>query len=185
VNKEDILRTAFLRGDRLYLRPLDAEDLDRCLRWMNDPELTQYLGRKTPMSREMEKEWLAKQYEDEGSTNFAIVLNDGDRHIGNCGLDSADFMNGSASLGIFIGEPDARSQGYGTDAVRLLLAYGFGELNLHRIYLTVFSFNDRAQRAYEKAGFVTEGTRRQDYYRHGRYHDTHIMGILRSEWEAT
>ncbi len=174
----------FLDGDRLYLRPLDTGDLECCLRWMNDPELLQFLGRKTPMSREMETEWLAKQYQDERHTNLAIVLKDGDRHIGNCGLDNADLLNRNASFGIFIGEADAREQGYGTEAVRLLLDYGFAQLNLHRIDLTVFSFNERARKAYEKAGFVLEGTRREDYYRHGKYHDTHLMGILKSEWEA-
>ena len=178
------MSNAFLDGDRLYLRPLAADDLDRCLKWINDPDLLQYLGRKTPMSREMEQEWLAKQYKDERHTNLAIVLKDGDRHIGNCGLDSADFINSNASFGIFIGEADVREQGYGTEAAKLLLAYGFEELNLHRIHLTVFSFNERARRAYEKAGFVLEGTRREDYYRHGQYHDTLIMGILRSEWET-
>ena len=174
----------FLDGERLYLRPLEMDDLERCLRWINDPDLLQYLGRKQPMSREMEKEWLAGQYKNEGRINFAIVLKEGDRHIGNCGLEGADLTNRNACFGIFIGEPDGRSQGYGTEATKLLLEYGFQQMNLHRVYLTVFSFNDRARRSYEKAGFVLEGTRREDYYRHGRYHDTHIMGILKSEWEA-
>jgi len=179
------LTMKFLEGERLYLRPLNMEDLDRCLRWINDPELLQYLGRKTPMSREMEQAWLSKQYKDERDTHFAIVLKDGDRHIGNCGLDRADFTNRNAGFGIFIGESDAWKIGHGTEAAKLLLEYGFEELNLHRIYLTVFSFNKRARRAYEKSGFVLEGTRREAYYRHGQYHDTHLMGILKSEWRAT
>jgi len=178
------MNAPFLEGDRIHLRPLDMGDLERCLRWMNDPELLQFLGRRTPMSREMETQWLAKQYQDERNTNLAIVLKDGDRHIGNCGLDQVDCWDHNASFGIFIGEPDAREQGYGTEAAKLLLDYGFRQLNLHRIHLTVFSFNKRAQKAYEKAGFVVEGARREAYYRHGQYHDIVLMGILRSEWEA-
>jgi RimJ/RimL family protein N-acetyltransferase len=172
----------FLEGERLYLRPLVVDDLDRCLRWINDPEILRFLGRKHPMSREMEQEWLAKQYKDERHTNFAIILKDGDRHIGNCGLDSADLWNRNASFGILIGEKDCWHQGYGPEAARLVLEFGFAELGFHRIYLTVFSFNERAQRAYAKTGFVHEGTRREDYYRHGEFHDTHIMSILESEW---
>lgn len=154
---------SFLEGERLYLRPLGAEDLDRCYRWINDPELLQFLGRKTPMSHEMEHEWLAKQYKSERDVDFAIVLKDGDRHIGNCGIDSADLLNRNARFGIFIGEKDAWHCGYGREAAKLVIAYGFEELGLHRIELTVFSFNERARRAYEKVGFVLEGTQRENY----------------------
>ena len=132
----------------------------------------------------MEKEGRAGKEKNGGRTKSAALLKEGNRHIGNCGLEGTDPTNRNACFGIFIGEPDARCQGYGTEATKLLLEYGFQELNLHRIYLTVFSFNDRARRSYEKAGFVLEGTRREDYYRHGRYHGTHVMGILKSEWEG-
>lgn len=176
------MRAPFLIGERLSLRPLDVQDLERCLRWINDPEILQFLGRRRPMSREMETAWLAAQYKDERQINFAITLNEGDRHIGNCGLDTLDTANRSACFGILIGEKDAWSQGYGSEAARLVLGYGFQQLNLHRIELEVFSLNHRAIRAYEKLGFVHEGVKRESYFRNGAFHDTLVMGLLESEW---
>jgi len=84
-----------------------------------------------------------------------------------------------------IGEKAYWSQGHGTDAVRLLLRYGFNELNLNRICLHVYSFNTRAIRCYEKAGFVLEGRLRQDVFHHGEYADALVMSVLRSEWRDT
>lgn len=175
----------FLIGDRIYLRPLDEEaDLDRCLGWINDPEVLTTLGRRHPMGRAAEREWLQEQYKSEEHLNLAIVLKDGDRHIGNCGFNEVDYVNRSAVFGILIGEKDAWGQGYGPEAARLILKYGFEELGLHRIGLEVYSHNPRAIRAYEKAGFVREGTMRESYYRNSVYHDTIVMSVLESEWKA-
>ena len=80
-----------------------------------------------------------------------------------------DRRNGSAELGIFIGEADEWGKGYGTDAVNAIVDFGFGELRLERIWLNVWTENDRARRAYEKAGFVHEGTLRHDRYEGGRF----------------
>jgi RimJ/RimL family protein N-acetyltransferase len=175
----------FLIGDRIYLRPLDTEtDLDRCLRWINDPEVLATLGRRQPMGRVAEKEWLQGQYKNDSHMTLAIVLKDGDRHIGNCGFNEIDYVNRNAVFGILIGEKDVWGRGYGPDAARLILQHGFEELGLHRIGLEVYSLNPRAIRAYEKAGFVREGTLRESYFRHGQFHDTIVMSILESEWSG-
>ncbi|MEN6368221.1 MAG: GNAT family protein [Thermotogota bacterium] len=175
----------FLVGECVYLRPLDEADLDRCMRWINDPDLLPFLMRRTPMSRSAEREWLLEQGRSETSFSLAIVLKDGDRHIGNVGLHGIHPFNHSAEFGIFLGEADAREKGYGTEAARLLLEHGFRELGLHRIQLHVYAFNARARRAYEKLGFHVEGTKRDAYYRGGRYHDVIVMSILESEWGVT
>lgn len=173
----------FLEGDRIYLRPLDVDtDLDRCLEWINDPELQARIGRRQPMSRAQEQEWLTGQYKRDDHLNLAVVLKDGDQHVGNCGFNTIDFINRSAELGMLIAERDAWGKGYGPEAVGLLLKHGFSELNLHRIWLWAFSFNQHAVRAYEKAGFKHEGVLRDAYYRHGAYHDHIVMSVLRSEW---
>jgi len=179
------MQTVFMDGERLYLRPLESTDLDRCMAWINDSKMLPFLGRHHPMSRVQETEWLASQYKSEKHVNLAIVLKEGDRHIGNCGFSNIDYINRVAMFGILIGESDAWNQGYGTEATRLILAYGFEQLNLHRIELEVYSLNPRAKKAYEKVGFKLEGTKRESYYRNGQFHDTHIMAMLRSEWEAT
>jgi len=141
------METPFIRGERIYLRPLDEADLDHCLRWINDPEVLVTLGRRRPTGRAAEREWLQDQYKSDDHMNLAIVLVDGDHHIGNCGFNEIDYINRSAEFGILIGEKDTWGQGYGPEAARLILKYGFEELGLHRIGLDVYSHNARAQRA--------------------------------------
>jgi len=175
---------ALLTGDRIVLRPLCGEDLDRCMRWINDPEMQARIGRRHPMGRAQEEEWLADQYKRDDHLNLAIVVKDGDRHIGNCGFNQIDFVNRNAEFGILIGERDSWGSGYGPEAARLILAYGFEELGLHRIGLGVYAFNERAILAYEKAGFVREGAEREAYFRHGRFHDHIRMSVLESEWRG-
>ncbi|MBU1050397.1 GNAT family N-acetyltransferase [Candidatus Bipolaricaulota bacterium] len=178
------MKMSFMDGKRLYLRPLETTDIDRCMAWINDEEILQFLGRRHPMGLVQETEWLANQYKDEDQLNLAIVLKDGDRHIGNGGFNSIDHVNRSAVFGILIGEHDAWNQGYGSEAATLIVQYGFQELNLHRIELDVFSLNPRARRAYEKVGFKLEGTKRDSYFRHGAFHDTYVMSVLQSEWRV-
>jgi len=177
------MQMPFLIGERLYLRPLDAEtDLERCLQWINDEELQARIGRRHPMSRTMEREWFESQYKSHDQLNLAIVLKDADRHIGNCGFHRIDHVNRNAEFGTLIAERDAWGHGYGPEAANLLLKYGFDELGLHRVALNVFSFNEQAQRVYEKLGFVREGVLRESYFRTGTFHDTLVMSILREEW---
>ena len=179
------MQTPFLVSERLYLRPLDESDLDRCLGWINDSEILSFLGRRTPMSRTMEREWLVGQYKSNTDIPLAIVLKDDDRHIGNTGLHGIDHVNRSAEFGILIGERDAWGQGFGVEAGRTIIDYGFKELGLHRVCLRVFSFNERARRVYAKLGFTQEGTLRESYFRDGQFHDTLVMSILQEEWESS
>lgn len=174
----------FLIGERLYLRPLEEEDIDRCLVWINDPEITAMVALRFPFNRAREREWFATLYKDDRNIALAIVLKDGDRHIGNCGLHQIAYPNRHAQFGIMIGEKEEWDEGYASEASRLILDYGFDQLGLHRISLQVYAYNLRAQRVYEKLGFTREGILRESYYRDGRYHDTVIMGILRSEWRG-
>jgi RimJ/RimL family protein N-acetyltransferase len=99
-------------------------------------------------------------------------------------LTDLDRFNGSAQVGIFIGESDEWGKGYGTDAVRALVDFGFAELRLERIWLEVGTENPRAKRSYEKAGFTHEGTFRHDRWEGGRYTDGHVMSILQDEWQS-
>jgi RimJ/RimL family protein N-acetyltransferase len=102
--------------------------------------------------------------------------------IGNCGMHNIDWRLRSAEVGIFIGEKVHWDQGYGTEAMRVLLDHSFNTLNLNRIALQVYEDNPRAVRAYEKAGFIHEGRERQGMYKNGHYVDIIWMSVLRPEW---
>ena len=176
------MKNPFLIGERLYLRPLDKDDLDRCLRWINDPLVTTTLTMRFPMSRTQEESWILSNYKSQSDLPLAIIIKDQDQHIGNCGLHSIDYVNRNAEFGIMIGEKDQWGNGYAPEAARLIIDYGFKQLGMHRIFLHVYSHNERAQRAYEKVGFIPEGTMRESYFHDGRYYDNLIMSILESEW---
>lgn len=175
-----------IHGGRVWLRPSERSDLSTFVRWFNDAGITRYLSARDPMSLAGEERWfegmLARQGKD--AYHFVICLRKDDRPIGTTGFFAIDHVDGNAAVGIMIGEPDLLGQGLGTDALRALLDFGFGELRLERIWLEVYDFNARARRSYEKCGFVLEGTLRRAVYRRGEYHDVHLMAILREEWAA-
>jgi RimJ/RimL family protein N-acetyltransferase len=114
---------------------------------------------------------------------FAIHALADDRLIGFISLEDIDWTNRDAYVAIGIGEPEYWGKGYGTDAMRLMLRYGFTELNLHRISLTVFEYNPRGIRSYEKCGFKHEGRTREFILRDGKRWDMLHMGILRADWQ--
>ena len=174
-------------GEGIRLRAIERDDIPRFMRWFNDPEVRRYLSMYRPLSRAEEERWLESLLSRQNDIVLAIEVREGDgwRHIGNIGLHKIDWKNRVATLGIAIGEKGYWNRGYGTEAVRTMLRYAFGELGLHRVELEVYSFNPRAQRCYEKAGFKREGVRREALFRDGRFHDVITMGILRQEFESS
>jgi RimJ/RimL family protein N-acetyltransferase len=172
-----------IRGERIYLRGVERDDLDRCHAWMADPELRKTLAQRLPLSLAREADWVerATRGQDPSEMNFAICLGENGRHIGNCGLTAIDRDNRNANLGVFIGEPDCRGKGLGEDAVRTLCRFAFNELDLHKICLEAYAFNAGPIRTYERVGFRHEGLLREDAYRQGRRVDVVVMGLLRGE----
>ena len=115
---------------------------------------------------------------------YAILELPSERLVGFVTFSALDADNGSVLFHITIGERDAWNRGLGTETTSLMLAHAFERLGLHRVGLTVFAFNERAIRAYEKAGFRVEGRLREAVQRDGRYWDEVQMGVLRGEWLA-
>jgi RimJ/RimL family protein N-acetyltransferase len=171
-------------GENVILRPIEREDLPRCVRWFNDPEVRRHLTIHIPFSLAQEERWyenLLERLEGNSDVLLAIETSEG-VHIGNLGLHSINWKDRAAELGITIGEKEYWGRGYGTDAILTLLRLAFEEMNLHRVYLRVDVDNVRGVRCYEKCGFQKEGTLRDAVFREGRYHDQHLMGILRREF---
>jgi RimJ/RimL family protein N-acetyltransferase len=139
-----------------------------------------------PLSLVEEERWfesMLQQSPPEHSMVIEIREGDGWKPVGNCGFHVIDWRSRNGEIGLFIGEKSLWNQGYGTEAVRLLLRHGFNTLNLHRIALRVFETNPGGIRAYEKAGFVLEGRFRQAEYQDGRYLDVLYMSVLHSEYK--
>jgi RimJ/RimL family protein N-acetyltransferase len=113
---------------------------------------------------------------------LAVVAMEGDLHVGVVGLHNINPITHAAEFRVLIGDKSYWGQGYGTEATRLMLAYGFDLLNLHKIFLGVNSAHGAAVRAYEKAGFVREGELRDEIFRNGRYYNAIRMSILEAEY---
>jgi len=173
---------AFLIGERLYLRPLEQGDLVHVRRWANDPRVRRLTAEVTPMSQAGAEEWYERVKADRDRHWFLIVLKEGDRPIGECGLLRIFTPWRNTDLSIILGEKDCWGQGYGREAIHLLLDWAFGYLNMHRVSLGVVAFNEAALRFYEKVGFKREGVQRDGYYHDHRYHDFVMMSILEDEF---
>lgn len=173
-------------GERIRFRRVEKTDIPLFVEWINDPVVTEGLSLYLPMGLWEEEEWfesLAKNPQAERPLVVEIPDGDGWRAIGNVGVHNIDSVARSAEVGIMLGDKSIWNQGYGTEAMRLLLKHGFETLNLNRIQLYVYEKNTWAIRTYEKVGFVHEGRRREAHYKKGKYEDILIMSVLRVEWE--
>lgn len=164
-----------LAGERCYLSPISLDDADLYTKWLNDLEITQYLNLSTmSINAPGEKEALQHIMKEH---NYAIVDNETNNLIGNCGLHNWDKINQTSEIGIFIGDRDFLGKGYGTEALKLLIRFSFDYLNIHSILLRVFSYNERAQASYRKVGFSEIGVWKESLVQKGKRHDTIFMEI--------
>jgi RimJ/RimL family protein N-acetyltransferase len=154
-------------------------------RWRSDSEYSRLLD-SSPILQfpdYMDKEWIEKDHPE--SFVFMICRVEEDQTIGFIELDGIDWRAGNAWVGIGIGERENWGKGYGTDAFQILIRFAFRELNLRRLSLTVFGYNPRGMRSYEKLGFQVEGRDREWLQRGGQRWDMIHMGLLRRDWEAS
>jgi len=175
-----------LRGELVWLRPVEPSDIVEDSQFAGDAEVGHFLGAKMPMSRAAAERMATEILSGVGQSGYpySICRLGEQRPIGTVFLRGVDKVNGSGVVGIFISDRRMLGKGYGTDALNVLLDFGFGELRMERIELEVFDYNPRAIRSYEKAGFRTEAILRHARFHRGRYHDVHLMAILRDDWAA-
>jgi RimJ/RimL family protein N-acetyltransferase len=174
-----------LEGKLVRLRAYEPSDAERAWRWMNDREVTRTLTMRYPVSLVEEERWVTGRPQNGFSDGVRLAIETkAGQHIGSIALQAPSAEDRHATLGIAIGEKPYWSRGYGRDAIVTLLRFGFGEMNLHRVSLHVFEFNERAMACYRACGFVEEGRLRDHYYTEGRYWDSVVMGVLRHEFEA-
>jgi len=177
-----------LRGKSVLLRPVKRSDVSYFLKWFNDPEVTQYLGLYLPMTEIAEEKFIEELGTTRAKIDVILVIEaiegDSTKPIGNCGLHEINAKDHNALFGIAIGDKDYWSKGYGMEAARLLINYGFQQLNLHRISSYAFAFNERSIKFHKKLGFREEGRLRQSTFKNGQYHDHVQFGLLRDEWKG-
>lgn len=163
------------------LRPVQADDLDEIYAIFADLDTWELRTPHPPAPFTMIafRQWYCRILENRDEIEFAITVQD--RLVGRCTLLHLDPLARNAELGIALGA-DERGHGYGTDAVRALVEFGFERRNLHRIFLHVLGSNAPAVAAYRSAGFLEEGRMREHLWLRGSYTDQLVMGLLRSDW---
>ena len=175
-----------LRGKKVLLRPVMRSDIQYFLKWFNDPEVIQYLNMYLPMTEMAEEKYIDGLGADRTQANFVIeaIEDNLGKPIGTIGLVNISPRDHNAGFGIAIGDKDYWSKGYGTEAARLLVNYGFEQLNLHRINSSAIAFNERSARMHKSVGFKEEGKRRECIFKNGKLQDEMVFGLLREEWKG-
>ena len=176
------LQNPFIVGERIYLRSLEpAQDNHLYSTWMNDEEIRRYFS-IYPTSDTRGKERLELLYKDGKHIIFGVALNENNRLIGLVGLKDINYINQNAEFYIIIGDRSAWGKGYGTEATKLMIRYGFLELNLNRIQTQSMEDNIGGWSADEKAGFKYEATLREVILRFGKYNNVRVYSLLKSEY---
>lgn len=175
-----------LSDDVITLTALTKSDLPTILNWYSDIQFARLFDAQSfrPRTPERMEKWLEEEQAESTTYFFGIRPKNSDALLGMIDLNGIEWSNATAWLGIAIGNPAHRGKGYGRAAMRLLLNFAFGELNLRRVQLTVFSYNEAAIRLYESLGFLREGAAREALYRDDQRYDMLIYGILRGEWKG-
>jgi RimJ/RimL family protein N-acetyltransferase len=173
-------------GTLVKLRGYRESDTEKALEYVNEVEVARnlYTDAPFPLTLGDEQKWIASQSKFSKEYNFAIEDLKTGKYIGGCGLKSIDWKNRNVEVGIMIGHPKYRGCGYGTDAMKVLIRFVFTELNMRKIKLNVFDFNKRAICSYEKCGFNTEATLKEELYRDGQYRDVYIMSLFKKDFES-
>lgn len=172
-----------MEDGRIYLRLMTNEDTDNIIRWRNKEEVRENFIYQKPFTKAGHENWIKTMIDTGKAVQMMIVLADGDRPIGSVYLRDIDMEHKKAEYGIFIGEPDCFSKGYGTEAAELMTEYAFSRLGLHKIMLRVYADNVRAIKSYEKAGFVQEAYLKEDVLIGGKYRDIVLMAMFHKEEE--
>ena len=173
-----------LIGDNIYLSPISLDDIEEYAEMVNDVKVSVglgYLSYTNIIDFESEKEFLISVKKEK---MFAVRLLENDDLLGNIGFNLVDLLNRTATMGIMLGNSNYQRKGYGIEAVKLILDYGFSFLNLRNISLSVFEYNEAAYNLYKKAGFKEVGRLRKAVEIMGKTYDVIIMDMLKEEFQS-
>ena len=170
-----------LEGERVRLRAMTSADTERLNEFWNDVEVAALASNRPPVPRSApQRQELFDKYANRDDQVWFAIEAEGEL-VGDCGLHDVDKHNRTCEVGIVIGK-QYWSQGYGQEALRLLVDYAFRHHNMHRVALEVLADEPRAVTCYRKVGFIEEGRLRKRDWAEGEYHDVLVMSILDEEW---
>lgn len=166
----------FLEGEKVILSPLEEDDLYSIQKILNSPDVRKNLAERFPRNRLMLKDLITLNKEKKG-VFLKIVEKESFKIAGIISLSDFNWPNRRAMLSIALGK-DFQRKGYGTESTKMLVDYGFKNLQLHKISLEVYEFNKEAIKMYERLGFVKEGHYRKHSFKDGKYVDLIFMSLL-------
>ena len=170
-------------GERVYLSPISLDDIKIYAEWLNEPAVAKNIGGSHYVNSVSAcNDWFEKKAKDDFNYYFAIVKQENAEPIGCIEFIEYEHTSRIATVALFIGNKENRGKGYGTEAMKLMLGYGFDVLNFNNIDLKVYDFNEQAFKSYIKAGFKEYGRRRGAYYLNNKRHDVIFMDITREDW---
>ena len=181
-----MIEKPILTGNRVRLRPITVDDAPDMFAALSDEASMRLTGTQDTFTFEQVEKFCERISQADDRVDYAITLisDESETYIGEVVLNEFDFENRSANFRIALNSASNFGKGYGSEATRLIVEYGFRTLNLHRIELEVYDFNPRAQHVYEKAGFVKEGVKRDVLLWDGKWQSAIVMSILETDYFA-
>ena len=171
------------QGQKIYLTDFTVKHCKLSYEWIKDPETNKFLAVTPPKTLKDQLKWFRESSKSKSDKIFAIHDQETDTYIGNCGIHQLSEENQNCFIGIMIGNKNYWDKGYGTDVIKTLLKYCFTKLKMHKVMLTVFTDNIRAQKCYRKAGFKTLTTFKEQILKDGKRIDEYVMEIFAKDWE--
>lgn len=168
---------------RVYLRGLESSDYQTTFTWRNDDEISSMVGgQKYFVTLEKERLWAERVAADNNNVRLMVCLKHSNTPIGIVSLTDINYVNRSAHSHILLGDKSVWGNGYGTEALKLLLRYAFEELGINRIEALILDSNIGSYKMHEKCGYIKEGVKRNSIFKNGQYHNQILVSVLKDEW---
>lgn len=170
-----------LKSEKVYLKAIESEDLNQLREWRNLPEFRKHFREYREINSDMQQKWFENTVVDDRNTiMFSIFSSETDELIGCCGLCYINWVHRNADLSLYIGyeQEYIDDKGFAEEACKLLINYGFNELNLHKIWTEIYKFDNKKKALYDKLGFQVDGTLREHYFYDGKWWDSLLYSIL-------
>ena len=171
-----------LRGDRIQLRAIEREDLPKLRDWRNLPEFRRHFREFRELNMLNQEQWFTRISASANDFMFMIERTSDHVAIGVCGLVYVHWIIRSADISLYIGEDEIYIDGpggYAEDAAKTLVRYGFDNLNLHKVWTELYSFDDPKVALFTRLGFARDAVLRDNAYEDGRYHDSYIYSLIK------